>query len=113
MKNIWTYNKYRAALLKNGKVFAFVTPNGADALSETDANELLAELNAGFDPVEFVGQQVVHGGVVLFNHRRFVNIGGQNWCLPPETPESVAEGDCVLVSIADPGDQFCRFLKKL
>ena len=113
MKNIWTYNHSNATLLKNGKPFAFVTPDGKDALSENDANELLADLNSAVDPMEYVGRQVVHGGVVLVNRQRFVNVGGQNWCLPPETPESVVPGDSVLVSIADPDDQFCRFEKKL
>ena len=107
MKNIWTYNHFLAALLKNGKVFAGVK------LSESDANELLADLNSAVDVADFVGRTVAHGEVVRLNSRRFVAIGNQIWCLPPETPESVVPGDSVLVSIADPDDQFCRFEKKL
>jgi hypothetical protein len=42
----WTYNAYRATLLRDGQRFAIVTPNGTDRLSDSDAAALLAELNA-------------------------------------------------------------------
>lgn len=42
----WTYNRYRATLLRDGKFFALVTPDGRDRLSDQDASDLLAELNA-------------------------------------------------------------------
>ena len=41
----WTYSSYRATLYRNGKRFALVTPDARIALTEDDANTLLAALN--------------------------------------------------------------------
>jgi hypothetical protein len=41
----WTYSSYRALLRRNGKAFAIVTPDGTNALSNTDAKVLLSALN--------------------------------------------------------------------
>lgn len=41
----WTYNAYRATLLRDGLRFAMVTPDGANALSPEAASELLVALN--------------------------------------------------------------------
>jgi hypothetical protein len=45
----WEYNPYRAALTRNGKFFAMVTPDGRNALSAEDAVTLLHALNAQTD----------------------------------------------------------------
>lgn len=47
----WSYNRYRATLYREGKFFAFVTPDTKDALSIDDANALLADLN-GMPPAK-------------------------------------------------------------
>ena len=41
----WTYNAYRATLLRDGLRFAMVTPDGSNALSPEAACELLVALN--------------------------------------------------------------------
>lgn len=46
----WTYNKYRATLVRHGKAFAILTPDGKNALSEAQVSELLTDLN-GLEPV--------------------------------------------------------------
>jgi hypothetical protein len=43
----WTYSAYRATLKKDGKFFAFVTPDGRDCLGPVQIKELLNALNAG------------------------------------------------------------------
>ena len=40
----WSYSTYRAALRKDGELFAIVTPNGSDALSPEDAKTLVDAL---------------------------------------------------------------------
>lgn len=55
----WTYNKYRATLVRHGKTFALVTPNGKDALSPAQAQEMLSDLN-GLEPVYKVPKLVKH-----------------------------------------------------
>lgn len=50
----WTYNAYRATLLRDGLRFAMVTPDGSNALSPEAAGELLVALNGSefrFEPV--------------------------------------------------------------
>jgi hypothetical protein len=42
----WTYSKYRASLYHYGRIFAIVTPDGRNALSDTDAKFLLDALNS-------------------------------------------------------------------
>lgn len=42
---VWTYNPYRATLLKNGKTFAIVTPDGKNELDAGTVDELLKALN--------------------------------------------------------------------
>jgi hypothetical protein len=43
----WTYSRYRAALKRDGKIFAIVTPNLSDGLSRDDAKLLVGLLNNG------------------------------------------------------------------
>jgi hypothetical protein len=43
----WTYNRYRASLYKDGKIFALMTPDGKNEISPEQAEELLKDLNAG------------------------------------------------------------------
>jgi len=40
----WEYSRYRATLRKHGKTFAIVTPDGQNALSQKDAEELVQRL---------------------------------------------------------------------
>lgn len=47
----WTYSQYRAALKKNGVIWAIVTPDGSNALPAHKAYELLCALNAPNDKV--------------------------------------------------------------
>lgn len=42
----WTYNRYRATLLRNGERFAIVTPDGRDRLTAEGERDLLDALNA-------------------------------------------------------------------
>lgn len=43
----WTYSPYRASLMKDGELFAIVTPDGKAALDCKKRDELLSLLNAG------------------------------------------------------------------
>lgn len=44
-KERWGYSRYRATLLKGGKPFAIVTPDGSKAITPEDADTLLDALN--------------------------------------------------------------------
>jgi len=41
----WYYNSYRSTLIRDGKTFAIVTPDGKNPLEESDIKLLLEALN--------------------------------------------------------------------
>lgn len=109
MKTVWTYNDYRATLLKNGKFFAFVTQDRKNAISGEMADELLNVLNSSPSPTS----EYLTGQVVMFNSHLFVRHENQLWCLPPETPDVVGPGDTIRFSVSCREDQFCKFEEKI
>ena len=83
----WTYNSYRASLVRNGEFFSILTPNGTDALPKERVDILLAALNQTSAPPKPAiepdpGFRIVAPGETIQMGDRWKFSGGDSYLVP-------------------------------